>query len=28
MNTSKTINIGGKEVSEETILNALKEYFK
>jgi hypothetical protein len=28
MNTSKTINIKGKEVSEETILIALKNYFK
>jgi antitoxin component YwqK of YwqJK toxin-antitoxin module len=28
MNTPKTINIGGKEVSEETILIALKNYFK
>jgi antitoxin component YwqK of YwqJK toxin-antitoxin module len=28
MKQSKTINIGGKEVSEDTILMALKEYFK
>jgi hypothetical protein len=28
MKPKKTINIGGKEVSEDTILMALKEYFK
>jgi len=28
MTPKKTINIGGKEVSEETILIALKNYFK
>jgi hypothetical protein len=27
-NDLKTINIDGKEVSEETIINALKNYFK